>query len=40
VTAIPAVLTPLTATTTMVGSKKEANTNDGQTKGLDGKKRD
>jgi hypothetical protein len=38
-TVIPAALTPLTATTTLVGSKKETN-NDGQVKGLDGKKRD
>jgi hypothetical protein len=40
ITPIPAPLTPLTATTTFVGSKKEANNSDGQTKGLDGKKRD
>jgi hypothetical protein len=39
-TVIPAALTPLTATTTMVNSKKEATNNDGQAKGLDGKKRD
>jgi len=37
---IPAALTPLTATTTMVGSKKEAANNDGQVKGIEGKKRD
>lgn len=38
---IPAALTPLTATTTTVaGSKKEANHIDGPTKGADGKKRD
>jgi len=39
-TVIPAALTPLTATTTMIGSKKETNNVDGQTKGIDGKKRD
>jgi len=37
-TVLPAALTPLTATTTLMSSKKEANNNDGQTKGLDGKK--
>jgi len=37
---MPAALTPLTATTTMISSKKEANNNDGQVKGLDMKKRD
>jgi hypothetical protein len=40
VTIIPAALTPLSATTTLMGSKKEANNNDGQVKGPDGKKRD
>ncbi|CAF0771198.1 unnamed protein product [Rotaria sp. Silwood1] len=39
-TIIPAALTPLTATTTLMGSKKETNNPDGQMKGLDGKKRD
>lgn len=39
-TAIPAALTPLTATTTMSVSKKEANNVDGQSKSIDGKKRD
>ncbi|CAF2910049.1 unnamed protein product [Rotaria sp. Silwood2] len=39
-TIIPAALTPLTATTTLIGSKKETSTADGQMKGLDGKKRD
>jgi len=36
---LPPALTPLTATT-ITSSKKEANNTDGQTKGLDGKKRD
>jgi hypothetical protein len=40
VTVIPAALTPLTATTTLVGTKKEANHHDGHVKGTDGKKRD
>ncbi|CAF1234092.1 unnamed protein product [Adineta steineri] len=39
-TVIPAALTPLTATTTMISSKKETNNNDGQVKSLDVKKRD
>jgi len=39
-TLIPAALQPLTATTTLMGSKKETNDNDGQAKGIDGKKRD
>ncbi|UJR37073.1 hypothetical protein I4U23_029777 [Adineta vaga] len=39
VTVIPAALTPLTATTAMISTKKELN-NDGQVKGLEVKKRD
>ncbi|CAF0901508.1 unnamed protein product [Rotaria sordida] len=39
-TLMPAALTPLTATTTLMGSKKETNNIDGQVKGAEGKKRD
>jgi hypothetical protein len=39
-TTSPTTLSPLNAPVTLMNTKKEAITSDGQVKGLDGKKRD